>query len=61
MIGGVAPVGHPAPLRTIVDAELARYDEIWAAAGHARTMFPLSFDQLVTITNGEVRPVERPS
>lgn len=57
VIGGVAPVGHPAPLRTIVDADLAAFDEIWAAAGHARTVFPLSFDQLVAITGGQVMPV----
>ncbi|WP_167137558.1 YbaK/EbsC family protein [Diaminobutyricimonas sp. TR449] len=61
VIGGVAPVGHPAPLRTIVDADLARYDEIWAAAGHARTVFPLSFDQLVAITGGQVMPVAAPA
>src|ERR671932_972891 len=32
-IGGVAPVGHPAPLRTLVDRALAHYDEVWAARG----------------------------
>ncbi len=40
VIGGVAPVGHPAPVRTVVDVELADYDEVWAAAGHAKTVFP---------------------
>lgn len=56
-IGGVAPIGHPAPLHTIVDAQLADYPELWAAAGHAHTVFPLSFDELVRITDGEVRAV----
>jgi prolyl-tRNA editing enzyme YbaK/EbsC (Cys-tRNA(Pro) deacylase) len=56
-IGGVAPIGHPAPLRTIVDAQLADYPELWAAAGHAHTVFPLGFDELVRITASEVRPV----
>ena len=56
-IGGVAPIGHPAPLRTIVDAQLATYPQLWAAAGHAHTVFPLSFDELVRITGGDVRPV----
>ena len=32
-IGGVAPVGHPVPLRTLVDRDLAQYDEVWAAGG----------------------------
>src|SRR6187431_1662114 len=35
VIGGVAPIGHPAPLRTIVDTQLADFPEVWAAAGHA--------------------------
>jgi len=56
-IGGVAPIGHPAPLRTIVDAHLETYPQLWAAAGHAHTVFPLSFDELVRITNGDIRAV----
>ena len=59
-IGGVAPIGHPTPLRTIVDAQLADYPELWAAAGHAHTVFPLTFDELVRITGGDVRPVAQP-
>jgi prolyl-tRNA editing enzyme YbaK/EbsC (Cys-tRNA(Pro) deacylase) len=52
VIGGVGPVGHPAPLRTLVDAWLAKYDVIWAAAGHPHTVFPTSFAELVRITGG---------
>jgi len=37
VIGGVAPVGHPAPLRTLVDQRLDAYDVVWAAAGHDPT------------------------
>ena len=51
-IGGVAPVGHPKPVRTLVDCALADYDVIWAAAGHVHTVFPTSFDELVRITGG---------
>jgi prolyl-tRNA editing enzyme YbaK/EbsC (Cys-tRNA(Pro) deacylase) len=51
-IGGVAPVGHPQPIRTLVDSALASYDVVWAAAGHAHTVFPTSFDELVRITGG---------
>src|SRR6266851_3594415 len=50
--GRVAPVGHPAPLRTLVDQTLGSYDVIWAAAGHAHTVFPTSFGELVRITGG---------
>ena len=50
--GGVAPIGHPAPLRTIVDIDLAQFDEVWAAGGHPHYVFPTSFDELVRITGG---------
>jgi len=52
VIGGVAPVGHPSPLRTIVDVALADYSVVWAAAGHAHTVFPTTFAELVRITSG---------
>jgi prolyl-tRNA editing enzyme YbaK/EbsC (Cys-tRNA(Pro) deacylase) len=51
-IGGVAPVGHPKPIRTLVDAALEPYEVVWAAAGHAHTVFPASFAELVRITGG---------
>ncbi len=58
VIGGVAPVGHPAAVRTYVDVALAGYDEVWAAAGHAKTVFPTTFDELVRITGGTPTAVE---
>lgn len=51
-IGGVAPVGHPAPLRTLVDEHFAGFDVLWAAGGTPHTVFPTSFDELVRITGG---------
>jgi len=51
-IGGVAPVGHPSPIRTLVDTWLDKYDEIWAAGGHPHTVFPISYAELIRITNG---------
>jgi prolyl-tRNA editing enzyme YbaK/EbsC (Cys-tRNA(Pro) deacylase) len=51
-IGGVAPVGHPAPIRTLVDTWLDKYDVVWAAAGHPHTVFPTSFAELLRITGG---------
>ncbi|MHA7985667.1 YbaK/EbsC family protein [Rathayibacter sp. CAU 1779] len=59
VIGGVAPTGHPAPLRTWVDTALRAYPEIWAAAGHPHTVFPLTYDQLVELTDGTEIEVER--
>src|SRR5215210_4435752 len=51
-IGGVAPVGHPRLLRTLVDRALARYEQLWAAGGVPHAVFPLSFRDLVRLTNG---------
>ena len=51
-IGGVAPVGHPGPLRTVVDTALAGYPQVWAAGGHPNTVFPTTFDELMRITKG---------
>ena len=56
-IGGVAPVGHPAPIRTLVDTWLDAYDVVWAAAGHPHTVFPTSFAELVRITGGTAADV----
>ena len=52
VIGGVAPVGHQIALQTLVDVALAEHDQVWAAAGHARTVFPTTFEELVQITGG---------
>jgi prolyl-tRNA editing enzyme YbaK/EbsC (Cys-tRNA(Pro) deacylase) len=56
-IGGVAPVGHPRPLRTLVDVDLARYDVVWAAGGHPHYVFPTTYDELLRITAGEAAEV----
>lgn len=56
-IGGVAPVGHPEPLRTIVDIALAQYDVVWAAGGHPHYVFPTSYDELLRITAGEAAEI----
>lgn len=57
-IGGVAPIGFPAPIRTIVDEELAQFPESWAAAGHHQAVFPIPFEALVKMTGGEVMKVD---
>ncbi len=61
-IGGVAPVGHPAPLRTLVDVELARFEAVWAAGGHPHYVYPTTYDELLRITAGEAAEVgEQPA
>jgi len=51
-IGGVAPVGHPAPVRTLVDTALESYDEVWAAGGIPHAIYPTTFAELVAVTDG---------
>ncbi len=51
-VGGVAPAGHPAPLRTIVDEDLTGYPRLWAGGGDHHTMIAVSYDELVRLTGG---------
>jgi prolyl-tRNA editing enzyme YbaK/EbsC (Cys-tRNA(Pro) deacylase) len=57
VIGGVAPIGHPDPLPTIIDRTLAEHDQLWAAGGTPHTIFPLSYSELVAITGGREEQV----
>jgi prolyl-tRNA editing enzyme YbaK/EbsC (Cys-tRNA(Pro) deacylase) len=52
-VGGVAPVGHPARLRTVVDVDLAAYPVVWAGGGDHHTMFAATYEDLVRVTAGE--------
>jgi prolyl-tRNA editing enzyme YbaK/EbsC (Cys-tRNA(Pro) deacylase) len=56
-IGGVAPLGHPKPVRTLVDTHLSAYDEIWAAGGVPRAIFPTTYAELLRITAGAATEV----
>ncbi|MEY2464066.1 MAG: hypothetical protein QOH64_2204 [Acidimicrobiaceae bacterium] len=51
-IGGVPPFGHPAGLRTFIDADLLAYDVVWAAAGTPRHVFAIAPDDLVRVSGG---------
>jgi prolyl-tRNA editing enzyme YbaK/EbsC (Cys-tRNA(Pro) deacylase) len=52
-IGGVSPVGHPRPIRTLVDRALADYPQLWAAGGIPHAVFPLTYAELLSLTGGE--------
>jgi prolyl-tRNA editing enzyme YbaK/EbsC (Cys-tRNA(Pro) deacylase) len=56
-VGGVAPVGHPAPLQTVVDVDLAGYPLLWAGGGDHHTMFSATYDDLLRVTGGEAAAV----
>jgi prolyl-tRNA editing enzyme YbaK/EbsC (Cys-tRNA(Pro) deacylase) len=53
-IGGVAPLAHATPVLTLIDRELFRFGEIWAAAGHPNGVFQLSPEQLANLTGAPV-------
>ncbi|MFC8038176.1 YbaK/EbsC family protein [Paenarthrobacter sp. NPDC057355] len=52
-VGGVAPVGHPAPIRTILDASLQDHPVLWAGAGDHHSMFSITYQELARITGAE--------
>ncbi len=56
-IGGVSPVGHAIKPVMLIDRELFRFDEIWAAAGHPNGVFRLSPDELARLTGAPVADV----
>lgn len=55
-IGGVSPIAHLKPPVILIDRELFRYAEIWAAAGHPHAVFQLTPAELVSLTGAD--PVE---
>lgn len=57
-IGGVAPTGHPGSVRTYIDTALRAYPTLWAAAGTPDTVFPLTYGELVRLTDGVETTVE---
>lgn len=56
-IGGVPPLGHTQPLPTWIDASLARFETVYAAAGAPRAVFPIPYTVLVEVTRGHVADV----
>ncbi|GLQ07356.1 YbaK/EbsC family protein [Sneathiella chinensis] len=51
-IGGVAPVGMKRQLPVFLDESLARFDRIYAAAGHPHCIFQTSLTELEALTGG---------
>ncbi|MGW9412624.1 YbaK/EbsC family protein [Arthrobacter cupressi] len=52
-VGGVAPVGHPERIRTLLDESLERHPLLWAGAGDHSSMFSISYRDLARITSAE--------
>ncbi len=55
--GGVPPIGHAQSLPILIDASLARFEVLYAAAGSPYAVFPITFAELVRITQGQVLPL----
>ncbi len=53
-IGGIPPVGHASPLPVYIDQHLTTLSDLWAAAGHPNSLFRLTPEELVRMTNGRV-------
>ena len=56
-IGGVSPIAHVRAPVTLIDRELFRFDEIWAAAGHPHGVFKLRPQDLERLTGAPVADV----
>lgn len=56
-IGGVPPLAHATPSVTLIDQELLRFDEVWAAAGHPHGVFKLHPRDLEALTGAPVADV----
>ena len=53
-IGGVSPIGHLTKVSILIDNNLARFEDIFAAAGHPNCIFKINFKQLLKLTNGKI-------
>jgi prolyl-tRNA editing enzyme YbaK/EbsC (Cys-tRNA(Pro) deacylase) len=60
-IGGVSPVAHASTVVTLIDRELFRFDEIWAAAGHPNGVFPMTPAELEQLTGAPVHDIAQAS
>ena len=58
VIGGVSPIGHPAPVPTYLDSWLRRHEVVWAAAGHPAAVFSTTYDELLALTGATPVDVE---
>ena len=56
-IGGVSPVGHIKNIKIFIDESLKRFVDIFAAAGHPNCVFKIDFENLIKITDGEIKDI----
>jgi prolyl-tRNA editing enzyme YbaK/EbsC (Cys-tRNA(Pro) deacylase) len=56
-IGGIPPIGHPRPMRVIMDPDLGRFQVVWSAAGTPTAVFPVPPATLRMLSNAVVAPI----
>ena len=56
-IGGVSPVGLINSIEIMIDKELSRFQDIYAAAGHPNAIFRINLENLIKITKGTVMEI----
>jgi prolyl-tRNA editing enzyme YbaK/EbsC (Cys-tRNA(Pro) deacylase) len=56
-VGGVAPVGHPEKITTLLDESLKSHELLWAGAGDHNSMFSITYKDLQRITQAKEMPV----
>ncbi len=56
-IGGVSPVAHISTLEILVDNSLNRFSHVFAAAGHPKCVFKITYDKLIKITKGSEKEI----
>ena len=57
-IGGVPPLGHERPVRTVVDESLRRFETVWCAGGTPHAVFPVETERLIAaVPDAQVREV----
>jgi len=56
-IGGIPPIGFERAVRVVMDADLGRYETVWAAAGLPTAVFEVPPATLRTLSNATVAPI----
>ena len=56
-IGGVSPTGHLTKIKIYIDENLKNFNSIFAAAGHPNAVFEINFENLISLTSGEIKEI----
>ena len=56
-IGGVSPIGLNNKIEIMIDNQLSRFKDIYAAAGHPNAIFKIDLENLVRITSGKIMEI----